>query len=228
MTFTTRTLDEAHGLAASRHAMIVSQLRPNAVTDVRLIAAMASIPRENFLPPSVGALAYRDRPLPLDGGRELNAPLATARLINEAAILPGQRVLLVGAAGGYAAALIAALGAHVVAVENDSVMIGTARAALGDTVGVTLVEGTLAEGHAADAPYDAIVIDGAVETLPDALVDQVRVGGRIVGGLVDRGNVTRLAAGTRTAGGFSLVPFADIESVILPGFARPRSFSFPG
>ncbi len=227
MTAATPTLDDALAIEDARHAMVVSQLRPNAVTDVLLIAAMATTPRERFVPGALGALVYRDRPLPLGGGRELNAPLATARLINQAAIVPGERVLLIGTACGYAAVLVATLGAQVVAVECDAALAGSARDALGDAANVTLVEGVLAEGHAAAAPYDAIVVDGAVEALPDALVAQLRVGGRVVAGLDDRG-VTRLATGARTEGGFALAPFADIDCVILPGFARPRSFQFPG
>lgn len=212
--------DDTEALAAARAAMVVSQLRPNAVTDAALIAAIGRIPRETFVPAHYGTLAYRDRPLTLEGGRELNAPLATARLINEAGVRPGQSVLLVGAAGGYAAALLAALGAQVTALELPGV-------AHQPVEGVTWVEGALPEGHAAGAPYDAIIVDGAVEVLPEALADQVRIGGIIVAGLVDRG-VARLARGTRTEGGFALVPFADIDCVVLPGFARPRQFQFPG
>jgi protein-L-isoaspartate(D-aspartate) O-methyltransferase len=201
--------------------MVASQLRTTAVTDARLVAAMSEVAREDYLPAAHAALAYRDRPVPLGGGREQNAPLATARLLNAADIRPTDRVLLIGGASGYTAALLSRLAASVVSVESDP---GLQRPSNGN---VETVENVLAEGHPAGAPYDVIVVDGAVEQLPDALVAQVRVGGRIVSGIVERG-VVRLAAGTRTAGGFALTPFADIDCVILPGFARPRSFSFPG
>lgn len=218
---------DEEALEAARHAMVASQLRTSGVTDPRLIRAMAEVPRERFMPAGFGELAYRDRALPLGHGREQNAPLATARLLGEAAIRAGDSVMLIGAASGYTAALIAHLGSSVVAVESDTALAASAGQALAGTAGVRLVEGALADGHEDAAPYDAIVVDGAVEQLPDALVAQVREGGRIASGIVERG-VTRLAAGTRTAGGFALTPFADIDCVVLPGFARPRGFSFPG
>jgi len=203
----TATISPANDFEAMRTAMVVSQLRPNAVNDPRVVAAMAAVARETFVP------------------SEANLPIATGRLLTEARLQPGDRVLLIGAATGYTAAVLAGLVGHVVAVESDADLAARARAALAGVTGVELVEGPLEHGHAAGAPYDVIVVDGAVEELPEALVDQVREGGRIVAGLVDRG-VTRLAAGRRTGGGFGLVGFADIESVVLPGFARRRGFSF--
>lgn len=211
----TATIDRA---SEARAAMVASQLRTNAVTDTRVIAAMAEVPREDYLPAADAALAYRDRPVPLGRGREQNSPLATARLLNAAEIGAGDKVLLIGGASGYTAALLTRLAASVVSVESD---VELGRGSSG------AVEGVLAEGHAAGAPYDAIVIDGAVEVLPAALIDQVKVGGRIVAGVVENG-VTRLAVGTRSDGGFALVPFADMDCVILPGFSRPRPFHFPG
>lgn len=210
---------------APRHAMVASQLRPNAVTDERIVAAMASIPREHFLPPDVHAIAYIDRSIPVGRGREVNPPLATARLLTEAELEPQDRVLLVGAGGGYAAAVLAGMVAQVTAVECDETLLAIARAALADASNVELVLGPLPQGWSAGAPYDVLIVDGAVEELSPALVDQVRPGGRVVTGLAERG-VTRLAAGRRTAGGFGLVAFADCECTRLPGFARPTGFRF--
>jgi len=221
----TATISPANDFEAMRTAMVVSQLRPNAVNDPRVVAAMAGVAREKFVPSEAAPLAYRDTAVPLGNGRAANLPIATGRLLTEARLQPGDRVLLIGAATGYTAAVLAGLVGHVVAVESDADLAARARAALAGVAGVELVEGPLEHGHAAGAPYDVIVVDGAVEELPEALVDQVREGGRIVAGLVDRG-VTRLAAGRRTGGGFGLVGFADIESVVLPGFARRRGFSF--
>jgi protein-L-isoaspartate(D-aspartate) O-methyltransferase len=210
---------------APRHAMVASQLRPNAVTDERIVAAMASIPREHFLPADVRAIAYIDRSIPVGRGREVNPPLATARLLTEAELEPTDRVLLVGAGGGYAAAVLAEMVAHVTAVETDEALLAIARDALADTAKVELVEGPLPQGWAAGAPYDVLIVDGAVEELPPALIEQVQVGGRVVTGLAERG-VTRLAAGRKTTGGFGLAAFADAECVRLPGFARPVGFRF--
>lgn len=210
---------------ALRHAMVASQLRTNAVSDPAIVAAMARVPREAFLPGANPALAYRDTAAPLPGGRFANVPIATGRLLTEARILPTDHVLLIGAAGGYTAAVLAEVARSVAAVEENSALAEHARAALAPYANVTLVEAPLAVGEASAAPFDVLIIDGAVEQLPDALVDQVKIGGRIATGLIDRG-VTRLAAGTRSAGGFGLVDFADIDCVPLPGFARAKSFVF--
>lgn len=217
------TATPALDLETARHAMVASQLRTSGVNDARVVAAMAKVDRERFLPDSQRAFAYRDRPLPLGNGRAQNAPLATGLLLTEAAIRPGDAVLVIGAAAGYTAALAAQLAVRVVAVEADPALAASARAALAGTAEV--VEGPLADGAPAGAPYDVLVVDGAVEELPARLVEQVRPGGRIVTGLVDRG-VTRLASGIRTDAGFGLSTFADIECSLLPGFEQPRGFQF--
>ena len=219
------TATQTDRFEAMRHAMVASQLRTNAVSDARVVAAMALVPREAFLPGDVAGLAYRDTAVPLAHGRAQNVPIATGKLLTAAELRADDRVLLIGAAGGYTAAVLAELVADVVAVEVDPLLAGAARTALAGTPGVTLVEGPLEAGHAASAPYDALIVDGAVEQLPDALIAQVKVGGRVVSGLADRG-ITRLASGRRSEGGFALLPFADVDCVVLPGFARPRSFTF--
>lgn len=212
-------------MATMRHAMVASQLRTNAVSDARVIAAMDSVAREAFLPAAAASVAYRDTAVRLGHGRAQNVPIATGRLLTHADLRPTDRVLLIGAAGGYTAAVLARLVASVVAVESDPALAAFARAALAGIANVTLVEGPLEAGHPDAAGYDVLVIDGAVAAVPDALVEQVAIGGRVVAGVVDRG-VTRLAAGRRTAGGFGLFDFADIDCVPLPGFERPRSFTF--
>ncbi|WP_242115422.1 protein-L-isoaspartate O-methyltransferase family protein [Sphingomonas lacusdianchii] len=209
---------------AMRHAMVVSQLRTSAVSDPRVVDAMGDVPREAFVPSAQAALAYRDAPLPLGGGRAINPPLITGRLLVAADIRPTDRVLLIGAAMGYAAAVAARLAGSVVALEEDAGLAGAARDAIADTK-VTVVEGPLNAGWAEGAPYDVIIIDGAIEQVPDAVAGQLAPGGRLATGLVDRG-VTRLALGRRSEGGFGVVDFADLECVVLPGFARPKTFQF--
>ncbi len=216
---------EPRDFGATRQTMVASQLRTNAVSDARVVAAMARVPRENFLPGIDGALAYRDTAVPLGRGRYQNLPMATGRLLTEAYLEPSDRVLLIGAAGGYTAAILARLVADVVAVESDPALAEAARAALAGQAKVQVVNAPLAEGYPDGAPYDVLVVDGAVARLPDALTDQVAIGGRIATGLVERG-VTRLAAGGRSAGGVGLADFADVESVLLPGFADPSGFRF--
>ena len=218
-------MNEPARFGAMRQAMVTGQLRTTAVDDQRLVAAMAQVEREAFVPAASRDLAYRDTAIPLGRGRFLNLPMATGRLLTEAYLRADDHVLLIGAATGYAAAVLAALVRDVVAVEIDAALVSAARAALGHLPSVSVVEAPLEQGHPGQAPYDVIVVDGAVEELPPAFLDQVAVGGRIVTGLVDRG-VTRLAAGRRSERGFGLSEFADADCVVLPGFARPRAFTF--
>jgi len=210
---------------AMRRAMVESQLRTNDVNDVAVIEAVLAEPRELHVPPARRGSAYIDRAVPLADGRALNPPLATARLIVELAPQAGERVLLIGSATGYAAALLARLGCDVVAVEESAALVDIARAALGDRPGITLVTAPLAAGHAAGAPYDILFVDGAVEVLGEGLIDQLKIGGRAGFARSERG-VTRLCSGVRTAGGFGARAFSDSEAVILPGFAKPKSFTF--
>lgn len=203
-----------------RNAMVDSQLRTSDVSDPRVIAAMASVAREAFVPPDRQAMAYIDRPVRLAGDRALNPPLATGRLLTEAAVKPGEKVLLIGAATGYTAALLQAMGADVTAVEQDAGLAMLARAA-----GINVLEAPLTAGAPEGAPYDIILIDGAVEDLPPAIVGQLADGGRLVMGLLDRG-VSRLCAGRKNGSAFGLARLADIEMAVLPGFAKPKSFVF--
>lgn len=219
------TIADQGQFAAMRQAMVSNQLRTNSVSDARLVAAMGRVPRESYLPATIAGLAYRDTALPLGAGRAANVPIATGRLLNEAAISASDRVLLIGAAGGYTAAVLAEIAAFVVAVECDPALMAIARRALAGNARVQLIDGPLERGYPDDAPYDVLVVDGAVPKLPQTLIDQLAIGGRAVSGIVDRG-VTRLAMGQRSAGGFGLIDFADIDCVALPGFAVPQDFVF--
>lgn len=210
---------------AMRQAMVECQLRTTAVNDPRVVAAMASVPRERFVPADKRALAYIDRPLPIADGRELNLPEATGRLLTEAQVLPTDHVLLVGSASGYTAALLARLAGSVVALEQDAKLVGMAREALAGIDKVEAVEGPLAAGWAARAPYDLIFVDGLIEEVPQALIDQLRDEGRLACAISDK-NVSRLALGRRAGKGFGLFAFADAEACHLPGFEKPKTFSF--
>lgn len=221
----TTTAAPVDAFAAMRQSMVASQLRTTAVTDARVVAAMAEVSRERFVPDAVADLAYCDTVVELGQGRGLNPPLATARLLVAAGLRAGDRVLLIGAATGYTAAVLAQIVADVVAVESTPALAEAARANLADIATVTVIEGALETGHPEGAPYDVLVVDGAIEQLPETLLTQVAEGGRVVTGLVDRG-VSRLASCMRTGTAFALLPFADIDSVRLPGFAKPRKFAF--
>lgn len=210
--------------AEMRAAMVDCQLRTNDVIDPAIVAAMGRVPRERFVPAELAALAYIDRPIALGGGRRLNPPLVTARLLVAAEIADGHKILLIGAATGYAAALLHELGAIVTALECDAALATMATAALTDQC-IAVTVGPLADGVSFGEPYDRVVIDGAVEQLPATLAAQLADGGVLVGALSD-GPVTRLVRGVKIADSLSLRPFADMDAASLPGFARAKSFTF--
>lgn len=210
--------------ADMRAAMIDSQLRTNDVIDPAVIGAMGTVTREAHVPPTLASVAYMDRAIPLGEGRVLNPPLVTGRMLVAAAVRPGQRVLLIGASTGYVAVLLAALGAEVHAVEDRAGLLEMARAAA-KGADIHWIEGPLSAGAPGKAPFDRIIIDGAVETLPDALVDQLAEGGRIIAVRRD-GAVTRLVEGVKTNGAVALRGFADMDVAPLPGFAAPKGFQF--
>lgn len=205
-----------------RRAMVVSQLRTTGVNDARVVAAMGEIARQRFVPGDKAMLAYADLALPIGGGRALNPPMVTGRLLTEAQVAPGDTALVVGAATGYTVALLEKLGASVVAVEED---VGLLAMGSKNVPGATWVRAPLAEGSQDGAPYSLIVLDGAVEEIPQALIDQLADGGRLVGALIDRG-VSRLVSGVRAGRGFGTKAFADADAAHLPGFAKPPAFSF--
>ncbi len=219
-----------HNFEQMRRAMVASQLRTTGVNDPRVLAAMGAVPRERFVPADKVGIAYSDTLVPLGNGRDLNSPMSLGRLLAEAAPRPGERAMVVGAATGYSAAVLARLVGSVVAVEEDPRLLEVARGAVGAaaapaTAGVKLVEAPLVEGYAAGAPYDFILIDGAVENVPDAIVGQLVDGGRLAAAILDHG-VSSLAIGRRAGEGFGMVEISDWAAAVLPGFCKPRTFSF--
>lgn len=213
-----------HNFDHMRRAMIANLLRTTGTNDPAVLAAFGEVPRERFLPRDKLALAYADALVPLKPGRDLNNPLAVGRLLTEAAPRKADRALVVGAATGYSAALLSRMVASVVAVEEDAELVAAAREALAGYP-VTLVEGPLAEGHQAGAPYDLILIDGAVEFVPDALIAQLADLGRLAAPTIDRG-VTRLSIGRKSGEAFGMAAFSDAAAAVLPNFVRPKTFTF--
>lgn len=206
-----------------RRAMVASQLRTTGVNDPAVIAAMSEVARERFVPAERRAIAYADTVVPLGEGRALNPPMTLGRLLTEAHLKGSERALVIGAGTGYSAAVLARLVESVTALEESADLAARARETLAGS-GVTVVEGPLNQGHAAGAPYDFILIDGAVEEIPQAILDQVE-GGEIAYVLADRG-VTRLAIGRVAGHALGATIIADAAAAILPGFAKPRGFSF--
>jgi protein-L-isoaspartate(D-aspartate) O-methyltransferase len=205
---------------AARAAMIDSQLRPQGVSDHGVVRAMSMVERERFVPADVRAVAYIDRGVPLGGGRFLSPPTMLGQLLTGLGPEPGQRALIVGAGTGYSAALLAEIGAEVVALESD-----TALAAKAKELGVSVVQGPLTEGWAKGGPYDLILIDGAVQFIPDAIVAQLKEGGQLGAALVT-GPVARLIIGRKAGGAFGYYSIGDSGAPALPGFDRPQSFIF--
>lgn len=205
--------------AAMRAAMVASQLRTSDVSDDAVIMAMARVPREDFVPPARRETAYIDRSIPLGEGKAMNPPLATGRLLTVAQIRPGEKVLLIGDATGYAAAVLDHMGAQVTAVADDARPKAVPAA-------VQWVKGDAAKGHAKGAPYDAIIVDGAIAELPKMLAAQLVDNGRVAMGRIERG-VTRLCSGRKAGDALGFVSHADMEMACVPGLeAKAQEFVF--
>jgi protein-L-isoaspartate(D-aspartate) O-methyltransferase len=224
-------------LRAMRHAMVDSQVRPNKVTDPRVLAAMRRLPREAFLPPNLQHLAYLDADIRLPRGRAMLAPMVIARLAQLLAPVEGERALVVGAGAGYAAAVLADCGAQVTALEDDPDLIALARTTLlAVAPSVRLVSGRLAEGWAAGAPYDLILLEGAVRAIPPALGPQLTPRtGRLVTVLADGAVRAASPAGAAdgravlaelTPAGLHPQPAFDCAAPLIPALLPPPGFTF--
>src|SRR4029077_8923149 len=167
--------------ATARRHMVDGQIRTADVTNPNLIAAMQAVPRELFAPPALATQAYSDGDLSLGQGRALLRPIVLGKLIQGADVRPGDRVLDVGCCTGYSAAVLTHMGAAVVALEEDADLAQRAEAALGGAGAgqVAVVRGPLTAGWPAAAPYDLILLEGAIEVAPDALGRQLKPYGRL-------------------------------------------------
>jgi protein-L-isoaspartate(D-aspartate) O-methyltransferase len=212
---------------AARRNMVESQLRPNKVTNPALIEALASVPRELFVPESLRGVAYVDEDVPLGSGRFLMEPMILGRLLELAAVRPSDAALVVGAASGYSAAVLAGLANSVVALESDHELAPRAAQTL-RTLGlsnVAVVEGPLAEGVPRQAPFDVILFDGTVDRVPPAILDQLAEGGRLVA-VVKTPGIGRAMLMTRQAGIVASRIAFDAAVPGLPGFEPAPAFVF--
>ncbi len=215
--------------AKARRSMVDSQLLPNRITDDRIIATMSELPRELFVPPSKRALAYADESIVIEGGRSMMQPMIVARLLEIADVAQSDVALCIGAGGGYTVAVLAQLAETVVAVESDNALRKSAEKTLTE-LGIdnaAVIDGTLNEGHASDAPYDVIVFDGAVPEVPAEIAQQLSDGGRLVAVEVAPGRtVGRGVLVTRFGDSISKREVFDAAEPLLPGFEKEAAFTF--
>ena len=215
-------------LEIARTHMIESQLRPNKVTDQRLLGAYASIRRELFLPEHLRQVAYIDEDLPLGGGRYLMEPMVAARLLQAAAVERTDMMLVVGAGTGYEAALSSMLARSVVALEEDPELARQARAALVERgiASVSIVEGPLLQGYRPRAPYDVILFAGAVAEVPAEISAQLAEEGRLLAVVKSEGTIGRATVTIRTGGLLARRVIFDAAISLLPGFSPRAAFVF--
>jgi protein-L-isoaspartate(D-aspartate) O-methyltransferase len=214
--------------AAARRMMVDGQVRTSDVTDLRVIAAMLEVPRERFVPDASTDLAYLDLDLPVGGdgraARCLLKPMVLGKMLQAAAIRETDRVLDVGCASGYSSAVLAHLARSVIALEEDRALARRASDALlsvGAT-NVTVMTGPLTEGWLAAAPYDVILLNGAIEVLPDTLRHQLKDDGRLLAIVADAPPGRMMLYHARGEGW----PLFDAAASRLPGFAKPPAFVF--
>jgi protein-L-isoaspartate(D-aspartate) O-methyltransferase len=222
-------MDQAEpDFAAARDFMVDGQVRPNKVYDPRILNAMRRIPRERFVPADKVAFAYLDEDVMLPGGRALMEPMVIARLVQAAAVSPGEHALVVAAGTGYGAALLAACGITVIALEEDEALLAIAVPALAEwATGVTIATGPLAAGWPDGGPYDIILVDGAVGAFPPALAQQLRPRtGRLVGVLRNGAGTAQAVLAEATPSGLRPQPLFDCTIPLIPALAPRPSFVF--
>jgi protein-L-isoaspartate(D-aspartate) O-methyltransferase len=210
--------------AAARLNMVESQVRPNGVTDHRILAAMGDIAREEFVPAGRRPVAYVDDDVLVSEGppaRYLMEAMVLGRLLQLAEIKATDKVLDVGAGTGYGAAVLSRLTKKVVALESDRALAAGARSKLSNLENVAVHEGVLAEGVAAEAPFDAIIFEGRIGELPQALAGQLAEGGRIVVVIGER-DQSRAALWTLSGKNLARRDAFDASVKVLPGFERKK------
>ena len=212
---------------AARIAMVDGQVRPSDVTLYPIIDAMLQVPREAYVPHDMRPLAYVGKHIDLENGGVVLAPRILAKMLESLDIKPDEMVLDIGVGLGYSSAVIARLAEAVIAVEENTELASVAETTLGEQSADNAVVhvGPLVEGAAEHGPYDVIVVEGGVQVLPDSLLSQLKVGGRIAAIFVD-GPSGQCRIGVRTSAGISWDAVFDATAPILSGFSAEKEFSF--
>lgn len=219
------------GFTTARQKMVDGQVRPNDVTDIRILDAMLAVPREALVPPNQRALAYLDLDLDVSEGgaakRFLIKPQVLAKMLQAAEIKETDKVLVAGSVTGYAAAVVARLAGQVVATESDPAQVAKAKEVLAQLglANVTFKAAAVADGDPASAPFDVIVLDGATEVAPERLCGQLRNGGRLVG-VFAATKPPRAMIVTHSHGDFGHRALFDASVPVLPGLERLPAFVF--
>jgi protein-L-isoaspartate(D-aspartate) O-methyltransferase len=212
--------------AARREAMVDGQVRPSDVTKFPIIEGMLTIPREVFVPDAMRDIAYVGDHVELGGGRVVLDPRVLAKMLDALDIGLSDLVLDIGPALGYSSAVVAHMAEAVVALEEDPAMAEEAHTLLvGQSAdNVAVIAGPLAEGAARHGPYDAILIEGGVEAVPEPILDQLKEGGRIAALFMD-GPLGQVRIGVKAGGRVSWRFAFNATAPVLPGFAREREFA---
>lgn len=212
--------------AALRRTMVDTQIRPADVTERAIIHAMLETPREVFVPQASSGLAYLDLDLPVgDNGRRLLKPMVLAKMLQALNITPKDRVLDVGCASGYGAALLSQLAASVVALEQDEGLFRAAKTTLARTSNIEVVQAPLVEGYLSASPYDVILVEGCIAIEPDQLCRQLADGGRLIC-ILGTGPAPKATIYQKDANDITRQPIFDAFGPTLPGFAKPAAFVF--
>ena len=211
--------------AQRRTMMVDTQVRPNDVTSYPVIEAMLNVPREQFVPDSRRDVAYAGEDIALAPGRVLLEPRTLGKMIDILDLQNSDLVLDIGSGFGYSAAIIARIAEAVVAVEDDPEMATQAEARLAaqDVFNVAVVQDALNEGCASQGPYDAILIEGAIEDMPAAITDQLNEGGRIVA-LFREGHLGVVKFGRKLDGRINWRSAFHADAPVLSGFVQQRGF----
>lgn len=206
--------------------MVDTQVRPSDVTKFPIISAMLEVPREAFVPSASQPVAYMDAPVPLGEDREMPDARTFSKMLDALDVLRTDKVLILGGGLGYSAAVLARMADAVVMVEEDAQMAADAEAAL---VGVeahnaVVLHGTLADGAAKAGPFDVILIEGGVESVPESILSQLAEGGRIAAIFQD-GALGEVRIGRRIEGHVVWRFAFNAGAPVLPGFAAERGFA---